>query len=155
MSSTMRFLEKAAITSAVATSATTLAVAGFGLAEQGNAVAPLNAVSHIPFGDEAAAQDDVSLKYTATGLGLNALAIGSWGAVHELMFGSAADKGDVATALIGGVVVSTLAYVVDYHVVPERVTPGFEKRLSGKALLGVYAALALGLGVGSLMRPRS
>jgi hypothetical protein len=42
-------------------------------------------------------------------------------------------------------VVAATAYVVDYHVVPRRLTPGFELRLRGAAFAGVFATLALGL----------
>jgi hypothetical protein len=48
-------------------------------------------------------------------------------------------------ALAGGALTSAVAYVTDYHVVPRRLTPGFEMRLSRAALAAVYVALALGL----------
>jgi hypothetical protein len=41
---------------------------------------------------------------------------------------------------------------VDYHVVPRRLTPGFEMRVSKSALALVYAALALGLWASSSLR---
>jgi hypothetical protein len=47
-------------------------------------------------------------------------------------------------------VVSAAAYVTDYHVVPKRLTPGFELRVPRLALAGVYAALALGLSLRDL-----
>ena len=43
-----------------------------------------------------------------------------------------------------------MAYFTDYHVVPDRLTPGFEKRLSPKSLRVVYSALALSLPIASL-----
>jgi hypothetical protein len=36
---------------------------------------------------------------------------------------------------------------------PERLTPGFEHRLSTRALLGVYACFAIGLALGSMAVP--
>jgi len=54
-------------------------------------------------------------------------------------------------AIAGGAIVSALAYVTDYHLVPKRLTPGFEKRLSNKSLFGIFATLALSLAVGSMM----
>ena len=39
-------------------------------------------------------------QYTATGLALNAAAVTSWAAVHEVLFGRVADKGDVAGAVL-------------------------------------------------------
>lgn len=50
-----------------------------------------------------------------------------------------------------GAAVSTLACVTDYHVVPKRLTPGFELRLPAGALAAAYAALALGLSARELL----
>lgn len=134
--------------------ATTLTAAACGELEEGECLAPLNAVSHIIWGDEAATHDEASWKYTATGLVLNTGAVISWAALYELLFGAAADEGDVLRALLGGAAISAIAYVVDYHVVPRRFTPGFEKRLSNQSMLGIYGALAVSLAVGSLLRAR-
>jgi hypothetical protein len=40
---------------------------------------------------------------------------------------------------------------VDYHVVPKRLTPGYEHRISSGALLATYGALAAGLALGALL----
>ena len=80
-----------------------------------------------------------------------------WAAVYEFLFGrtglSAKDPG-LSRALIGGAVVSAIAYVIDYHVVPARLTPGFELVLSNRSLLAIYLVLAASLGLGSLWRLR-
>jgi hypothetical protein len=47
--------------------------------------------------------------------------------------------------------VSALAYLVDYHMVPRRFTPGFEKVLPRQALLPIYLAIAAGLIAGTLV----
>jgi hypothetical protein len=135
---------------AVASVTTGLAIAACGQVENNNPVAPLNAVSHIAWGDEAAAQEDVSAQFTLTGVALNSLAVTSWAGLNEALFGDAIDRRDVATALLGGAAVAGLAYVVDYYVVPRRFTPGFEKRLSGASLFGIYATLALSLALGRM-----
>jgi hypothetical protein len=46
-----------------------------------------------------------------------------------------------------------VACFVDYRMTPERLTPGFEHRLSSRALLGVYACFAVGLALGSMAVP--
>lgn len=76
-----------------------------------------------------------------------------WAGMHELLM-PRKRKPKVARAVSSAVLVATVAYVVDYHVVPKRLTPGFEKRLSGTALAGIYATLAISLAVGSLLRER-
>lgn len=50
----------------------------------------------------------------------------------------------------GAVAGSAVAYVVDFTITPKRFTPGYEHRLDGKGMLGVYAALALGFAAGAL-----
>jgi hypothetical protein len=47
---------------------------------------------------------------------------------------------------------ATLAYAVDYHLVPKRLTPGFEAHLSGRSMFYVYATLATGLAAAGLCR---
>jgi hypothetical protein len=153
VTSLQRFFRDALRTGAVASVATTLAVTACGATENGNAVAPLNAVSHIVWRDEAFGRAELSWKYTATGVALNAAASTSWAALYELLFGRAAAESDVAEAVVGGAVVSAIAYVTDYHVLPARLAPGFEKCLSHRRLMAIYAVLALGLTFGSLWRP--
>jgi hypothetical protein len=58
---------------------------------------------------------------------------------------------DRMAPLARGAAVSALAYVVDYHVVPRRLTPGFEMRLGRPALAAIYAALAFGLSARDLL----
>lgn len=140
-------------TGITASAATTVAAAVCGALEQESPLAPINAVSHIPWGDEAARHDELSWRYTATGVALNTAAVTSWAAIYEWGCGHLADD-DVQGALAGGAMVSALAYLTDYHVVPERLTPGFEKRLSNRSLLGIYATLALSLAAGRLARAR-
>jgi hypothetical protein len=152
MKSARRILQDSLYTGAAASFATTAAAAVCGTLENITLVAPINAVSHIAWGDEAAVQDHPSGKYTATGLALNTAAVTSWAALYELFFGDFADEGDVAKALLAGTAVSAAAYVTDYYVVPKRFTPGFEKQLSGGSLLAIYGTLAVGLALGSLAR---
>lgn len=128
-----------------------LTAGALGKVENGRALAPINAISHMLWGDHAARRVKPSLKYTGTGLALNEAASVFWSVIYEKFFGLAARRGNVAKALTGGAVVAAAAYVTDYHIVPKRLTPGFEKRLSGRSLFGIYAAMALSLGVGGLL----
>jgi hypothetical protein len=56
--------------------------------------------------------------------------------------------------MLGGGLVSALAYVTDYYVVPKRLTPGYELRLRPCALAGIYLALALSLSFSKPLRAR-
>ena len=143
---------------------TTAASAWCGQRENKNALAPLNAVSHILWGEEAASQERFSAKYTLAGVALNASAMLGWALVFAYLFDKlrgderAAAKSKsrkVAAGLLGGVATSALAYVVDYHVVPKRLTPGLEDRLPLRSLLLVYIVLALSLGAGGVLSRES
>ncbi|MCE4547564.1 MULTISPECIES: hypothetical protein [unclassified Caballeronia] len=47
-----------------------------------------------------------------------------------------------------------IAYVIDYHAVPKRVTPGLEARLSKRSLTMPYVALDAGFAFPAVLRPR-
>ena len=141
-------------TGKLATLSTAATAALCGKAENDNAVAPINAISHIVFGDDAANQDTASFKYTGTGFVLHDAACTSWAAVHERTFGNAVAKGNIPAAFAGGAIISAVAYVTDYYIVPKRLTPGIEKRLSNRSLFAVYSVLALSLAFCSLLNAR-
>ena len=103
----------------------------------------LNAASHFLWGDRAARRHSYSWKYTGIGFAANYGASVFWALFYELLGRGKRRSG--TRALRDGALVSALAYVVDYHVVPKRLTPGFELRLPSRALGVIYAALAVGL----------
>ncbi len=140
-------------TGMMTTAATTVAVALLGKKENGSATSAINAVSHMLWGEEAAATDALDARHTLAGAGLNAAASAAWAGMHELLL-PRTGRPSVPRALLAGATTSAVAYVVDYYVVPKRFTPGFEKKLSRNGLFGVYATLALSLAVGSLWRGR-
>lgn len=144
-----KLLGRSTVTSIATTVATTALTAWLGKRETGSAAAPFNATSHIVHGEEAVRHDEPSAKYTLTGVLLNAGAMAAWSGIQELAFGRWARKGTPARALASGAATSVLAYVTDYYVVPKRLTPGFEKRLSKKAMLATYVGLALALAAGA------
>ncbi len=140
-----------ALPAALATAATTAAVTGLTKLNEGSGSAGINSVSHILWGDKAADQSDFSPKYTLVGGTLNSVAVSSWAAVHEMLI----EKMNIARRplpmLVTASLISGIAYVTDYHVVPERLRPGFEKKLTPRAMFAVYGVLALGLAVGALL----
>jgi hypothetical protein len=142
----MRLLERALISGSIAAAAVTAVVAIAGRRIAGSAAAPLNATSHFAWGDaQAARQDGYSVKYTVTGVATNFAASVFWALFYEALAGR-------LPPLARGAAVSALAYVTDYHVVPKRLTPGFELRIPGSAVAAAYAALALGLSARDLLK---
>ncbi len=149
----MNFLLDAVIAGTIAGIATTAAAATAARRQGAPAVAPVNAVSHVVWGDQAGHQDGLSARYTATGLATNHAACVFWAAVYEALRRRVG--GGVPGAVASGPTVATLAYVVDYHLVPKRLTPGYELRLSAGGLSAIYAALALSLPLWSIFSRRS
>lgn len=132
--------------------ATALAAMVLGKKERSSVAVPLNATSHIVFGDAAARRQRPSLKYTATGFLLNHAAAILWAAVYEKLFGKTTDTRHLGKSLAGGATVAGLAYLTDYYLVPKRFTPGFEKPLSGGALATIFGVLGLSLPLRGLIR---
>ncbi len=144
----MSFVKNMLLAASIATVGTTLTTALLGREENGDPAAPLNATSHIVWGDEAASESGFSPKYTLTGIVVNAGAMLGWAAIQELVFGRWVRKGPPSRAVVAGAATSAAAYATDYHVVPERLTPGFERRLSPGEMAVVYGVLAASLAFG-------
>jgi hypothetical protein len=124
-----------------------------GRVENASAAAPLNAPAHWFFGRESLHRDDGSLRHTATGLLVHHASSVFWAGFYEWLQ-SRRRRVTPAAALSDAAVVTCMAAVVDLKVVPERLTPGFERRLGRLGLAGVYAGFAVGLALAGLLRAR-
>ena len=143
-------LQNAVVAGSIVCVATLVAVALRGRADSGSAVAPINASSHVIYGPEAASADVPDVRHTVPGFAINAGACVFWATIYEGLFGRAARRRP-GVALLGGPAVAALAYLVDYHLVPKRLTPGWEERVSGRSLAMIFGAMALSLPVRSLL----
>jgi hypothetical protein len=113
---------------------------------------PFDAISHIAWGDRAFLRDELDVRHTLVGFLLNVGAVAMWSALHGIIVGRRSHMPRaIPLALASGVVVAATAYVVDFKVVPKRVTPGFEKKLPARPLRKVYAILAVSFAAGSLL----
>lgn len=119
-----------------------------------SAVAPLNATSHIVWGDEALQADRPTARHTLTGALLHAGSAVFWGVLFEKLLGRERRQGTVEAVVKSAVKATTAAAVVDLCLVPRRLTPGFERRLSARSLWLVYGGLALGMAAGALLLRR-
>ncbi len=136
------------VTGAAGALATTAVIATWGQAKTGSPWTPFNAVSHMFFGEKAAQRDGFVPRETLIGLGLNAAALVTWGVLYETLAGET----PLPASLASGTLASGVIYALDYHVLPERLRPGFEKRLGGGAIVAAYTALALAFGLSPLWR---
>ena len=133
--------------------ATTATVALCGARQAGSAAAPINATSHVLWGDEARSANAVDVKHTVSGLLINTGAGVFWSLVHELALRRSRNRGR-ATAAATGAAVAALAYVVDYHLIPRRLTPGWELRLPRRSVALGFVALGAALAVAGFCRAR-
>ena len=145
-------LRDALVTGSIACVATLAAAALCSAARKGSAVAPVNATSHVLWGEEAARALRPDAKHTLPGVAINEGASVFWAAIYEQVFGRRAERGEWGAALAGGAAIAALAYLVDYHLVSKRLTPGWEHHLDGRSLAAVYAALGLSLPLRGLLR---
>jgi hypothetical protein len=146
-------LVRALKTGSLAGLTTTAAVALVGSREAGNPAAPINATSHVLWGDDAGNTDAVDLKHTAPGLLINIGAGVFWALVHEALLARLPPRDPVEGAA-SGVAVGALAYVVDYHLLPRRLTPGWELRVSRRGVALGFATLGACLAVAGILRAR-
>jgi len=146
-----RAAHDAVVSGSFASVLSTAALAASGEREAGSPFAPTNAISHWYWGEKAAHRDRASLKYTVFGYATHHTASIFWATLFERWFGERASR-SATHALVGGASVSALACFVDYQLTPQRLRPGYEKRLSRRALAVVYGAFGLGLALHSLLR---
>lgn len=143
-------LREGAISGSVAslTSAVFLAIAGH--RECRHPAAPVNAISHWIWDEAALREDGASARHTLAGYAIHHAASVWWGVWHALAWGTRAGAKRPLPALAGGAAAAAVACFVDLRMTPDRLTPGFEHRLSPRALLGVYGCFALGLALASM-----
>lgn len=143
-------MQRGLVSGAASSVVSTAALALLGRVEAGSAYAPTNAVSHWIWGDEAAEHDEFSLKYTITGYAIHHLSATFWSVLFEKLAGEKLDRKDIRVTLATSAATSAIACFADYKLTPQRLHPGYEKRLSKKSLAGVYAAFAVGLALGAI-----
>jgi hypothetical protein len=141
-----RIVRNGVKTAVVLSVTTPIAMMAASRRETGNPWSAINAICHIVDGDDVAPVDGFRPRESLLGLALNASAMVFWGLLYE----SALALSGTRSGAVSGVTATAAAYVVDYHVVPPRLTPGIEKRLSGTGILATYIAMAITLGASGL-----
>lgn len=146
-----RFILNVIISGAAAGLASHVAASLFGRKESGRSELPMHAVSHMVWGDDPRSHRGSKPQNFVIGSALHHGASVFWATFFEALFGKTAEKSNTA-ALAGGAAIAASAYITDYHVVPDRLKPGFDAYLSDRAMFFVYAALAVGLAAGARLR---
>lgn len=149
-------LRRSVISGSIAGLGVMATAATAGMRETGSWAAPFNGTSHILWGDQqAAAVGHPTARHTLTGVVLTHASAVFWAVLYEQFFGSKRSNGthDIPLwkPLLGGAAIASLAYVTDYHLMPKRLTPGYELHVSGKSLAAIFGVLALGLAARDIM----
>ena len=147
-------MQDGAVSGSVASVLSTAVLGAAGKVETDTPYAPTNAISHWFWGERAAHQDEPSARYTGLGYAIHHASATPWAIVYEKWFGEMADRKEVVPALAAGAAVAGLACFVDYKLTPQRLQPGFEKRLSTSALFLMYATFGAALALRGLATPR-
>lgn len=111
---------------------------------------PINATSHWLWGERDARRDDIDLAHTGVGLLTNQSAALFWGTLFGLHLASQ-PRHDARDIVREAALMGVIASLVDYGLMPKRLTPGWELALSRKSVALGMAATALGLGLGALV----
>lgn len=119
--------------------------------DSGSAVAAVNAPAHWVHGEESIRSEAVSARHTLTGAAIHTASAMLWAGLYEALQARRRRR-TVGGALVDAAGVAALAAVVDLKLVPERLTPGFQHRMSRESLWLVYGSFALGLALGGLQR---
>ena len=119
--------------------------------------AGLNAISHWLFGARAYSVDEPSPIHAGLGLAIHQASSLFWGVLYEALIGQLrggrrADKlfierraPTAGDAVAAAAIVTALAAYTDLRLVPPRLSPGFEHRLSRSSVALAYLAVAGGL----------
>jgi hypothetical protein len=129
----------------------TLALGWRGRIDSRSAIAPVNAPSQWIWGDEALASARPTLRHTGVGALVHHASSLFWASFYALC--DFRRRGNAA-AWCGAAATAALAAAVDLAVVPQRLTPGFQHRLSRRSLVWVYASFATGLALSAMIARR-
>lgn len=126
----------------VAAAATAGALVGFGWV-RGAPVQPLNTVAHLLVGSRAFYVLDVHPVVTSVGVLVHVVSLVAWGMLFSLALGRAHGAWAWAIAFVFAGMVA----VVDFVVLPERFSPGFETVLTRGEAVVIYGVMAVAMAV--------
>ena len=139
------------ISGSVASIASAIALSLLGKSELNRFAAPLNGPSQWIWGRHAPYMNRLSFRYTFVGYTIHHAASIFWAIGYEGIRRCLRSPETTSAVLAPAVVTAVAAYTVDFYLIPKRLTPGFENRLSKRSLLFVYGAFALGLAAPALL----
>ena len=149
-----RVASDAVVSGSAASVASAAALMACSKLHEGSAAGGLNGPSQWLWGESEAYTREASLRHTAAGYAIHHATSIFWAVLHESVFGGGRSKKPPIQHCAEALASATTAYIVDYHLTPRRFRPGFEKHVSPKGMVAVYAAFAAGLAIAAIARDR-
>ena len=146
-------ITKAVVTGSIASAVSAAVLGLLAKAEGKNAVQPINATSHWLHGEKAWDVKEIDVEHTGTGFATHHAANVFWATLFETLQSTVPEPGP-GKIIRDAALVSTIAAVVDYGLVPRRLTPGWEGPLPIRSVAGGFLGMACGLAIGGLVRRR-
>lgn len=147
--------ERALVSGASASICSAIALAVCSRIDEGSFAGGLNGPSQWLWGQAEAYTREPSLRHTAVGYGVHHITSVFWAILYERIFGEPSAPKTPLRRCAEAALSTTGAYVVDYHVTPSRLRPGFKKHVRTQSMFVVYGAFALGLAAVSIIRDRN
>jgi len=143
------------VSGSAASISSSVALAICGKRELDDCAAPINGPSQWVLGKSAPYHDGFSLQHTLIGYLIHHAMSVCWAVLFEKFRGSPREGSWANKTLWPAAATAATACFVDFQLTPQRLTPGFEKRLSRRSLALVYVAFALGLAGATVLKDRS
>jgi len=140
-----KLLGRALISGTCASICSSIVLLAAGRKDCGSALAPINAVSHWVWADRTFQEGRSSFAYTFTGYVIHHAMSVLWAICFEGVASSARSWLAGGHSMLAGPLVAGVAAGVDLKLTPERLTPGFERKVTGLMLTAVYLAFGLAL----------
>lgn len=144
-------LREGVVTGSLACLLSVAVLALAGRRETGSAAAPVNAVSHWLWGDDALHEDRATVRHTLLGYLTHHLSAIFWAALYARLWGHRREAKSLPQAVAGAAATTAFASAFDYGLMPRRLQPGFEQRLSTRSTVAAFGAIAAGLALGALL----
>lgn len=136
------------ITSAVGSAASAFALMILGAKEGRGALRPISASGHWLHGSRAGRKNKPDLAHAVVGFGTHHAATMFWSFLMEKWLGPKTRT--LPEMALTGASTAVVAAIVDYAIMPRRLSPGWELALTRKSMAGAFAAMAAGMAAGAL-----
>ena len=140
----------AVLTGSIASVVSTTALAALAKVERKSAVRPTNSTSNWLNGRNAGNYEGMDFAHTGIGLGTHYASALFWALPFEPLLAAYPPR-TPSGILRNAVAMAAVAGVVDYGIVPKRLSPGWELTLSRKSIVWAFGSLAVGLAAGALV----